>query len=146
MKVVCLIALMLAAGVLNACDAGKLGASRSANEHYRDELPFKSVEITIARGTEAQFFDALRESLDASGFAIRISPTEPTGQRKSIQIYRDDVRVLGANPFDNNIFSLGIFAGRAPDAELAAADFLAALKIATDQLPESKVVVKDETK
>jgi hypothetical protein len=64
------------------------------------QMPIRSLSITIGYGATDRFFDQVRKFADAHAFAVRIAPTTPDGKHFLVQMWREDIKVIGANPFD----------------------------------------------
>ncbi|MEM7621538.1 MAG: hypothetical protein AAF228_14030, partial [Pseudomonadota bacterium] len=73
------------------------------------QSPMQMIKINIHNAQQKQLFNQLEKFADKNAFAIRIAQTAPTGKNFSIQMWRHDIKIIGANPFEANAFQLGVF-------------------------------------
>jgi hypothetical protein len=80
------------------------------NETPADEkLPRRRLIVIIEKSQQEELFNQLIKFADQGGFAIRITPNTTSGEDFSIEMWREDVRVFGANPFNPGEFRLGFY-------------------------------------
>lgn len=73
------------------------------------EIPVRKAVIKIQEDQFDLFFDQVRAFADRHGFAVRIAPTAPTGKDFIVELWREDFKILAANPFDKGTFRVSIF-------------------------------------
>jgi len=64
------------------------------------QMPIRSLSISVELGATDRFFDLVRKFADAHAFAIRIAPTTPDGKHFLVQMWREDIKVIGENSLD----------------------------------------------
>lgn len=106
---------------LSACLGMNAMAERTKGE---SQLPLRKLVVTLNKAQHEAFFEQLRKFADRRGFAIRIAPTTPSGEDFSIEMWRSDFKIFGANPFDPGEFKIGIYDN---DAKGVPAEYLDAL-------------------
>jgi hypothetical protein len=74
-----------------------------------DQLPLEMLDVAIAPGARSAYFASLRAFAERFGFAIRIAPTTPSGRDFLTHMYREDIKVLGANSLRVEGFALGFY-------------------------------------
>ncbi len=73
------------------------------------EAPLRSVTLTVNENQQDRLFEELRKFADTEAFAIRIAPISPDGQHFSIQLWRQDVKIIGSNALSPQEFYLGFY-------------------------------------
>lgn len=87
-----------------------VGAIAMASKTNSDaEIPVRKAVIKIQEDQFDLLFDQVRAFADKYGFAVRIAPTAPTGKDFIVELWREDFKILAANPFDNGTFRVSIF-------------------------------------
>jgi hypothetical protein len=94
-----LIALAMFAGSLHAAEP-----SRNTSED-----PALTERFTIDRLFRDRFLAAIRKYADEQAFAIRIAPSDPSGEHLLIQLWREDVKIIGVNPFKPEEFRISFY-------------------------------------
>ena len=74
-----------------------------------EKLPRRKFIITIERRQQEELFSQLKKFADKGGFAIRIAPITPSGEDFSIEMWREDIKIFGANPFNPGEFRIGFY-------------------------------------
>jgi hypothetical protein len=87
-KLIGFLLLLLSAGIA----AGSVTATG-----FRDEAPIRIVKVTIGKGAYNQYVRAIRKFADSYAFAIRVSHSSPKPDDILVQLWRSDVRIIGAN-------------------------------------------------
>ena len=121
-----LVVLICGLGAVN----GKVVAAKSDSE-----LPIRTVTILLKEGTQDQFFDQLRKFADTYAFAIRIAPTNPDMLHFLAQMFREDIKVIGANPFKASEFYVSFYKNDDHPVETASLNqMVVGLKQAVEQV------------
>jgi len=102
------------------------------------EPPIAAVTISFAEGERAAFLERLRELADENSFAIRIASVGST-DNVFVQMFRDDLHVILANPSDRNAFDVGVYRGKANGSEFSSKTFLASLERLIEKIPGGKM-------
>ena len=71
--------------------------------------PRKKLVIVIQKSQQEELFNQFQTFAHNNGFAIRIAPNTPSGEDFSIEMWREDIMVFGANPFDPGEFRIGFY-------------------------------------
>ena len=87
-------------GLFSGLLGGKLLTKGNAENTSEVESPIRSVTITIDESQQEELFDQLRKFADKWRYAIRIAPTDQFGQDFLIQMWREDIKVIGVYPSD----------------------------------------------
>jgi len=74
-----------------------------------EKLPRRRLVITIEKSQQEELFTQLRKFADKGGFAIRIAPITSSSEDFSIELWREDIKIFGANPFIPGEFRLGFY-------------------------------------
>src|SRR5687768_9983823 len=98
MKLIALIVLCLSLGLLGG--VGIKTIAENMKHTPAEQLPRGGVTITIDKSQQEELFDQLESFADKWDYAIRIAPTTPSGEDFSIALWRQDINIFGANPFD----------------------------------------------
>jgi hypothetical protein len=67
----------------------------------KPERPIRSLSVAVPDAARDEFLERVRKFADAAAFAVRVGPTRPDGRHFLIQLWREDVKVIGVNPFDD---------------------------------------------
>lgn len=87
-----------------------MGSIAMTNKFGNDpQVPIRKAVIKVQEQNLDLFFDQMRHFADKNGFAIRIAPTAPTGKDFLVELWREDFKILAANPFDKGVFRVSIF-------------------------------------
>lgn len=99
-----LLFILLATYTLNGTGRGKEDLSKPPGQ-----APIRKVNLTLAQDQHDQLFEQLREFADTHAFAIRISQTDPTGKHFLVQMWREDVEVIGVDSVAPGLFKIGLY-------------------------------------
>lgn len=55
------------------------------------------------------FFSRIETFADENAFAIRSAPTRPSSSSSLTQLWREDIKIIGVNPFDPNIYKFRFY-------------------------------------
>ena len=103
------------------------GIARQSPED-EPELPLARAHCTLAPDGKARFLSSLRVYADQGAFAMRVSRSSPEETGMLIQMYREDLKLIGTNPFNANEYSFGMYSNDGPaTSEAEARDALRAL-------------------
>lgn len=94
---------------LLACNACAGEGNPAARTSADSELPLASATCTISQDDNAQFLDSIRTFAEQDGYAIRIAKVTPDATGVLVQLYREDLKLIGVNPFDARKFDLYIY-------------------------------------
>jgi hypothetical protein len=61
------------------------------------QSPVRVLVVTIARGALQDFLEQLRSFADADAFALRAGQSSPDPEKILIQMWREDIKVIGVN-------------------------------------------------
>jgi hypothetical protein len=79
------------------------------------ESPIRSIEVVVPPGKRDKFVEQLRAFADANAFAMRVGNVTPDGKRILVQMWREDIKVIGDNPFEPEAFGISFYRnGTAP--------------------------------
>jgi hypothetical protein len=73
------------------------------------KAPVRVVLITLDQSQHDQIFEQFRNFAAKHAFAIRISQTDPTGEHFLVQMWREDVRLIGEDSLDPGLFDMGFY-------------------------------------
>jgi hypothetical protein len=62
---------------------------------HNGKLPVKIVDIIFPQNDVDKLFDQFRKFAEKNAFAIRIAPTDPTGESFLVQMWRQDIKITG---------------------------------------------------
>ena len=92
---------------------GFLGSKMAMAEKTKDtsegEAPIRIVEITIDESQQEELFDQLRKFADEWRYAIRIAPIDQYGEQFIVQMWREDIKLVGLYPSDPGELSIGFY-------------------------------------
>jgi hypothetical protein len=74
-----------------------------------EKAPVRSVDITLAQNQHDQLFEQFRKFATKHAFAIRISQTNPTGEDFLVQMWREDVKIIGVDSSDPGLFEIWFY-------------------------------------
>ena len=74
-----------------------------------EKAPVRKVDITLAQNQHDQLFEQFRNFAGTHAFAIRISQTDPTGENFLVQMWRENIRIIGADSRDPGLFEIGLY-------------------------------------
>jgi hypothetical protein len=75
----------------------------------RSELPVRVVKADLSGEPDDKFYSQLRKFADLNAFAVRIAPTTPDGRNVLVQMWREDIKIIGANPHNPNHFEFAFY-------------------------------------
>ena len=78
-------------------------------EEYSSQKPRRSVDITINESQQEELFLKLRKFADKQAYAILIAPTALGPEGFIIQMWREDIKMIGANSYDPGKFQIGFY-------------------------------------
>ena len=64
---------------------------------FRDEAPIRVVQITMSKDAYHQYVHEIHKFADSYAFAIRVSHSSPKPDDILVQLWRSDVKIIGAN-------------------------------------------------
>ena len=99
-----LIFALLAIGILDTSGRARVNSSKLPGQ-----APIRTVDITLTRNQHDQLFEQLRKFADKYGLAIRISPTDPSGENFLVYMWSADIEVIGADSDDPGLFEIGFY-------------------------------------
>ncbi|MDZ7923494.1 MAG: hypothetical protein U5M23_05420 [Marinagarivorans sp.] len=103
-KMVYFVLIIFSIAVLSA------GAMTMTNKVGVDpDVAIRKAVITVNEEQLDLFFDKMKAFAEEHAFAIRIAPTAPTGKDFVVEMWREDFKILAANPFDKGSFRVSIF-------------------------------------
>lgn len=74
-----------------------------------EKAPVQKVDITLEQNQHDQLFEQFRNFAGKHAFAIRISQTDPTGEDFLVQMWRQDIRIIGSDSGDPGLFKIGFY-------------------------------------
>jgi hypothetical protein len=110
-----------------------------------DETPIRIVEITVDEGEEEKLFELIRIFADKWQYAIRIAPTSSGSERLLIQMWREDIKVIGLFPSDQGTLKLGFYYTNpvTPVPDIFFDNEISSLKILVNEIPNAKFTVRE---
>lgn len=84
-------------------------AEESMTVPSNPELPIKTLRFTVAEQSHAAFVDEVEGFARANGFHTRVGKPTPAERAVTIQMWREDLKVIGVNPFDPSEFRLSFY-------------------------------------
>jgi hypothetical protein len=84
-------------------DAG----DKTGKNHRQDPIAITHVYVEL--GSRGAFLEKIREFADHNSFALRATPANYQDDQLLIQLWRDDIRIIGTNPFSSTGFSFGFY-------------------------------------
>lgn len=73
------------------------------------QLPRRSITIKIDPSQQEELLAQLRSFADKWRYAIRIAPDSPSGDSFLIQMFREDMKIIGTNPFKPGTFGISFY-------------------------------------
>jgi hypothetical protein len=89
--------------------SGRVRINSSTPPSNREKAPIRIVEVTLAESQHDQLFEQLRRFADKHAFSIRIAPTDPTGENFLVQMWREDIKVIGVDSGDPGLFGIAFY-------------------------------------
>jgi len=90
-----------------------IGVSKiTMNEKPKDnpaDIPRRAVIITINQSQREELFTQTRKFADKWGYATYIAPIDPSGSHFYVDLWRSDIKVLGAYLADSGELHFGFF-------------------------------------
>lgn len=110
-----------------------------------DETPIRIVEITVDEGEEEKLFEQIRIFADKWQYAIRIAPTASGSERLLIQMWREDIKVIGLFPSDQGELKIGFYYTNpvAPVPDIFFDNEISSLEILISQILNSTFTVRE---
>jgi len=109
-KVFVLISLILTlCAIVVSFNAGNVNRDTLKPPDNNTKAPVRKVDITLLQSQHDQLFEQFRNFAAKHAFAIRISQTDPTGKDFLVQMWRDDVRIIGSDSEDPGLFEIGFY-------------------------------------
>ncbi|MER9646781.1 hypothetical protein [Mesorhizobium sp. M0199] len=66
------------------------------------QLPIRVISLNVPDSSREPFFEGLKLFSEKYAFAIRIAPTTPDNEYYTIQMWREDIEIIGGNTKDIN--------------------------------------------
>lgn len=98
--------------LLGACllfSSGKGRSNAPTPPSNREKAPVRIVEITLEQNQHDQLFEQFQNFAGKHAFAIRISQTDPSGEDFLVQMWRQDIRIIGSDSGDPGLFGIGFY-------------------------------------
>lgn len=92
--------------------AGKTLADKGRTELA--EEPLRALNVSIDIDNREIFFDQLRKFSDKHAFAIRLAPNTPDGKSFIGQMWREDIKIVAVNPFEEDKFIIYFYQNDTP--------------------------------
>ena len=102
-----LIIVLLAIGTLTT--SGRVRINSPTPPSNLEKAPVRKVWITLEQNQHDQLFGQLRNFAGKHAFAIRISQTDPTGENFLVQMWREDIKVIGVDSGDPGLFGIAFY-------------------------------------
>jgi hypothetical protein len=96
-------------GVLLGFMAGRMPRVVSADSLAGNEAPLKIVEVSITEDNQEVLFEQIRKYAESWQYAIRIAPTTQNSEKVLIQMWREDIKVIGLYPSDPGELKMGFY-------------------------------------
>ena len=117
---------------------------RSAPERFGN-VPLRSLTIVVPAGSRMAFLSLMDKFADAQKFSKRIRSMDPELPQFSVDLWRDDVGVFGANILTEQEFDFGIYVNtKKPISNEAADKLVEALSAAAKNVPGVSVSLKQK--
>jgi len=71
--------------------------------------PRKKFVVSIQKDQQKELFNQFKIFADKNRFAVRIAPNTPSGEDFSIEMWREDIMMFGANPFEPGELGIGFY-------------------------------------
>jgi len=102
-----LIIVLLATWILTTSARSRIKSPIPPNN--LEKAPIRIVEVTLAENQHDQLFEQFRNFADKHAFSIRIAPTDPTGDNFLVQMWREDIKVIGVESGDPGRFGIAFY-------------------------------------
>lgn len=90
--------------------SGSIWVQAMAGTNNSDEqLPIRSVTVTIMEGQRQLLIGELKKFADKYAFAYRVAPINPSGKNFSVEMWREDIKVLADNSLDPRSFEIDFY-------------------------------------
>jgi hypothetical protein len=73
------------------------------------QLPRRSVSIKVDSSQQEELLAQLNDFADKWRYAVRIAPVNPSGDSFLIQMFREDMKIIGTNPFEPGTFKIRFY-------------------------------------
>jgi hypothetical protein len=67
------------------------------------------VWVTLAQNQRDLFFEQLRKFAQTHAFEILISQTDPSGENFLVEMWREDIEIIGVDSGDPGLFKISFF-------------------------------------
>jgi hypothetical protein len=101
---------------------GKVLADKGKTELA--EKPLRALNVTIDVDQREVFFEQLRIFSDKHAFAIRLAPNTPDGKSFIGQMWREDIKLVTVNPFDEGKYRVYFYQNDVPSVDDAVLNLL----------------------
>lgn len=89
--------------------SGRVRINSSKTPSKNGQVPIRKVWVTLAQNQHDQFFEQLRKFADKHAFEILISQTDPSGENFLVEMWREDIEVIGVDSGDPGLFKISFF-------------------------------------
>ena len=109
-----------------------------------EQAPIRVVWITLEQSQHDQLFEQFSKFADRHAFTIRISPTNPTGEDFLVQMWREDVEIVGVDS-DPGLFKIGFYNANeeSPTPVEVVDELIVDLKDLIEEIPNITFTVKE---
>lgn len=83
--------------------------AKSEREVIDPNVAIRKAVVTLQEDQLNAYIERMQAFAHECGFAIRIAPTAPTGKDFVLEFWREDVKILAANPFEKGSFRVSVF-------------------------------------
>jgi hypothetical protein len=73
------------------------------------QVPLRTIAVSVEKNARDAFFEQLKKFADRHAFAIRVAPVRPDGEHFIVQMWREDIKGIGVNPFDPAGFEISFY-------------------------------------
>ncbi len=132
---------LLLLGVL-LCILGCIGCvALNTIDSDGEQLPLRSLRVTIAEGQREELFDQLRKFADKHGFEYQIADFNTNGEIFQFWMSRDDIKIISRNPFDPGIFRISLYykSPTVPASQETVDDLVNDLKSLISEIPNATI-------
>ena len=113
--------------------AGLIGCRASV---HRDRLPVRSANLCVGSSNFSLLFSEFRAFAADNRAKIDISRVSPSEPRYRIQLWSEEVEIIAVNPFEIEVFRVGVYNPRQKSLSPARAlHYLEALRSRTEAVP-----------
>lgn len=106
------------------------------------ELPITSVECVVGSGSQGPFVKRIQEFAEANEFAIRIGHPTQNPNSFTIQLWRDDIKMVAVNSFSLEQFEIFLYPLDHEKSDAEMADHLSrSLITSIDRAGSCKIVI-----